>query len=176
MNQVRDIIARHLTILFIGFNPGMRSAQTGHHFAGHSNRFWRLLAESGITPRRLKPEEDGELLAFGCGITNIVDRPSQSAAQISKAEYRAGRETLKSKLTLYQPLIACFAGIGVYREFALVSEVVSGLQPAASVSGIADFVLPSPSGLNRTPFDKQLILYRQLQELAASLKTVNDHC
>lgn len=165
MDEVSDIIAPNLTILFIGFNPGLRSAQTGHHFAGHSNRFWRLLAESGLTPRRLQPNEDHELLTFGYGITNIVDRPSQSAAQISKAEYRAGRETLKDKLALYRPRIACYAGIGVYREFALASEVTPGLQASASVVGIADFVLPSPSGLNRTPFEEQLILYLQLQKL-----------
>lgn len=163
MNKVRDIIGPHLLILFIGFNPGLRSAQTNHHFAGRSNRFWRLLAESQLTPRQLRPEEDADLLAFGYGITNIVERPSKSAAEITKDEYLSGRITLKDKLLVYQPKIACYAGIGVYREFAGASEVHCGLQRISVVEKIVDFVLPSPSGLNRIPIAEQLGWYHELR-------------
>ncbi|MBP2649885.1 MAG: mug [Firmicutes bacterium] len=165
MQEVGDIIAPDLKILFIGFNPGERSAQTGHHFAGHSNRFWKLLFTSGLTPRQLKPEEDRLLLDFGYGITNIVARPSKAAAEITKDEYRQGRLILSAKLSRYQPNIACYAGIGVYKEFCGLNKVACGLQQAAAVPGITDFVLPSPSGLNRTLFDDQLFFYQQLHKM-----------
>ncbi len=162
MKEVPDIIAHNLKILFIGFNPGLRSAATGHHFAGHSNRFWKLLAASGLTPQLLKPEEDHRLLTWGYGITNIVARPSRAAAEITKAEYQAGREILKDKLRQYKPQVACFAGIGVYREFIRQPGIGCGLQPVCSVEGVADFVVPSPSGLTRILFQDQLVYYQKL--------------
>ncbi len=165
MRPVPDILAPGLAAIFIGFNPGCRSAETGHHFAGYSNKFWKLLAAAGLTPYQLKPEEDNKLLCFGYGITNIVARPSRTAAEITKEEYQIGRELLKEKLLLYKPAIACFAGVGVYREFAKQSGVHCGLQPVGIVEGVIDFVVPSPSGLTRILFQDQLLYYQDLVRL-----------
>lgn len=163
MNQVPDILAAELKILFIGFNPGSRSAETGHHFAGYSNKFWKLLAAAALTPYRLTPEEDGKLLSLGMGITNIVARPSRTAAEITKEEFQAGRIILQEKLALYKPRVACYAGVGVYREFARQTRVVCGWQTESVVSGVSDFVVPSPSGLTRILFDDQLAYYLELE-------------
>lgn len=166
MREVPDVIAPNLRILFIGFNPGVRSAETGHHFAGHSNRFWKLLHAAGLTPRQLRPEEDITMPQYGFGITNIVARPSRTAAEITREEYLAGREILRRKLSLYKPAIACYAGLGVYWEFAAVKNLRCGLQPQNVVAEVHDFVVPSPSGLNRTTFAEQLIFYQELHKLA----------
>ncbi len=164
MNQVPDIIAPNLKILFIGFNPGSRSAETGHHFAGYSNKFWKLLAAAALTPYQFKPEEDGKLLTLGMGITNIVARPSRTAAEINKEEYQAGRKLLQDKLSLYKPLVACYAGVGVYREFARQPRVTCGRQADSMVDGVSDFVVPSPSGLTRILFADQLAYYQELKQ------------
>lgn len=166
MNEIGDIIANNLKILFIGFNPGLRSAQTGHHFAGPSNRFWKLLFAAGLTPYLFKPEEDRLLLQYGLGITNIVSRPSREAAELTKEEYRAGAAELRAKLALIRPQLACYEGIGVYREFAGSKKPVPGPQPVSVIPGILDFVVPSPSGRNPILFAKQLELYRELKNLA----------
>lgn len=166
LRPIPDVTAPSLTILFIGFNPGIRSAQTGHHFAGPSNRFWKLLAESGLTPRRFAPEEDRDLLALGFGVTNIVPRPTRAAAEITKEEFIEGRKRLIAKLKRCKPLIACYEGIGVYREAARAAKVDCGRQPQSIVSGVTDFVVSSPSGLNRIPYAEQLKLYVELKELA----------
>lgn len=163
MNQVPDIIAADLKILFIGFNPGSRSAETGHHFAGYSNKFWKLLAAAALTPYRFMSEEDGKLLALGMGITNIVARPSRTAAEITKEEYQVGRRVLQEKIALYKPKVACYAGVGVYREFARQARVVCGWQTDSVVAGVSDFVVPSPSGLTRILFDEQLAYYLELK-------------
>ena len=63
-------------MLFVGINPGVRSSLTGHHFAGFSNRFWKLLHESGLVPERIGYEDDGRLPEWGYGITNVVPRPT----------------------------------------------------------------------------------------------------
>lgn len=166
MQEVADIIAPNLKILFIGYNPGVRSAETGHHFAGYSNRFWKLLNAAGFTPVQLKPEEDRRMLQYGYGITNIVARPSRTAAEITKDEYRAGRLMLREKLELYKPFFACYAGIGVYREFSQAKTLVCGLQEKSVAAGVRDYVVPSPSGLNRMLFSEQLKYYQELYKLA----------
>ena len=76
MTGLRDRIKPDVRVLFAGINPGVRSALTGHHFAGFSNRFWPLLFESGLVPERLTFEHDDRLPEFGFGITNIVPRPT----------------------------------------------------------------------------------------------------
>lgn len=165
MQEVPDIIGYNLKILFVGFNPGLRSAETGHHFAGYSNKFWKLLYSSGLTPYQFKPEQDGQLLTVGFGITNIVARPSRTAAEITKEEYQTGREILKDKLRQYRPQFACFAGVGVYREFIGRPDIKCGSQPVGAVAGVTDFVVPSPSGLTRILFQDQLAFYQELARL-----------
>src|SRR6478609_1646082 len=68
---LRDRSRPDLSVLFVGINPGIRSALTGHHFAGFSNRFWKLLDESRLVPERLTYEHDDRLPEFGYGIPHI---------------------------------------------------------------------------------------------------------
>ncbi|MEW6230007.1 MAG: mismatch-specific DNA-glycosylase [Bacillota bacterium] len=163
---VPDILADDLCILFVGFNPGLRSSLIGHHYAGYSNRFWRLLAESGLTPRRLSPEEDVLMPEFGFGLTNIVASPSRLASEITSREYAEGRERLAGLIERLRPRIVCYTGIGVYEQFSGKRRVMCGRQEQAVIEGVIDFVVPSPSGLNRISFEKQLDYYRELVSLA----------
>jgi TDG/mug DNA glycosylase family protein len=48
-------------VLLVGINPGIRSAEIGHHFAGNSNRFWKLLYESKLVPEPIGTEQDWRL-------------------------------------------------------------------------------------------------------------------
>src|SRR5687768_18198429 len=88
---VRDVIAPGLRVLFVGINPGLASAATGHHFARPGNRFWPALHQAGFTPRLLRPAEQRLLLDYGYGVSNLVNRPSASAGEIDAREFVAGR-------------------------------------------------------------------------------------
>src|SRR6202008_836318 len=74
-----EVIAPGLPILFCGINPGLYSRAPGNHFARPGNRFWPALHGAGFTPRLLHPSEKRALLAYGCGITNLVARTTVSA-------------------------------------------------------------------------------------------------
>src|SRR4029450_13687680 len=89
--RLEDRIAPGLRVLFVGINPGGRSALTGHHFAGFSNRFWKLLFRSGLVPEALTYVDDDRLPEWGYGITNIVARPTRGIDQLRPEEYVAGR-------------------------------------------------------------------------------------
>lgn len=171
MKNLPDIIDYNLKVLFIGFNPGMKSAEVGHHYAGASNNFWKLLYESGITPYRLKAEEDSKLLESGYGSTNIIRRPTRSASELKKQEFVEGSLLLKEVLQRYKPQIACYVGKGIYKMFKGVKSVDCGRQEVSVVEGVVDYVCSSPSGLNRESYSNQLACFIRLKTVMDDLCT-----
>src|SRR3954469_6690328 len=112
---LRDVIAPDLDVLFCGINPSLLSAARGHHFARPGNRFWPALHRAGLTPRLMTPDEDAELPAYGLGITNVVDRPTRTAAELSTEELRAGAEALARLVDTYRPRVLAVLGITAWR-------------------------------------------------------------
>ena len=161
--RLKDRIKPGVRVLFVGINPGVRSARTGHHFAGFSNRFWRLLAESRLLPEPLTFEQDDRLPEFGFGITNLVARPSPGINDLKPAEYLEGWTILDRKIRRCRPQVVAFVGVTLYRALRHVIEtrqhgpagratptphaIALGEQPAA-IHGARVFVLPNPSGRN----------------------------
>ncbi len=129
--RLKDRIAPGAKILFVGINPGVRSALTGHHFAGPSNNFWKLLFESGLVPRRVTHVDDDRLVEWGYGITNIVARPTPGVSDLTLAELRAGRAALERKVRRYRPEIVALVGITVYRALFPPAGGASALAVAA---------------------------------------------
>jgi mismatch-specific thymine-DNA glycosylase len=143
--RLTDRIEPCLRVLFVGINPGVRSALTGHHFAGFSNRFWKLLWESGLLPDDITFEQDWRLPEFGYGVTNLVARPSPGIDDLKPAEYVEGWKTLDRKIRRYRPEIVALVGVTLFRAIepliagevdrktraAMRSRVIEpGLQPA----------------------------------------------
>jgi TDG/mug DNA glycosylase family protein len=154
--RLKDRIRPGLRVLFVGINPGVRSAITGHHFAGYSNRFWKLLNESGLTPERVTYEDDVRLTSWNLGITNLIARPSPGIDDLRPAEYVDGWKVLNRKIRRYQPEIVALVGVTLYRAILpLLSDVAVsdkrssavGPQPI-TIHGSQLFVLPNPSGRN----------------------------
>ncbi|MFH0069528.1 mismatch-specific DNA-glycosylase [Peribacillus sp. NPDC056705] len=171
MEGISDHLKEDLDILFVGFNPSIRSGQTGHHYANPNNRFWRILFESGLTPRKYEPTEDSSLLELGYGFTNIVSRPTKGADEITKEEYIKGRKQLKRKIEKYKPKLVCFVGKGVYQEYRQLRKFSWGLQEEPSLNETIEFVAPSSSGLVRMPIEQIIEIYRELPILLGKLKS-----
>lgn len=143
-----DILVPGLALVFIGSNPSIRASQTGHYYAHPGNRFYPLLFESGLTPRRLVPEEDALLPTFGIGLTDLHERPSRRADEVPDAVYRAGRERIVALLSCYQPRWLCCNGARVYQNLSGLSGPVRYGAQAGKIAGCRLFVVPSTSGLN----------------------------
>ena len=174
--RLRDRIAPGLRVLFVGINPGVRSARTGHHFAGYSNRFWKLLWESRLVPEPITYEDDDRLLEWGYGVTNLIARPSPGIDDLRPAEYLAGWRVLDRKIRRYRPDLVAFVGVTLYR---LILPLVSAdapvrrrAQPLQSVlgpqrltiHGARVFVLPNPSGRNANfSYAEMLAAFRKLR-------------
>ena len=161
---LRDRIRPGVRVLFVGINPGVRSALTGHHFAGFSNRFWKLLFDSRLVTEPISYEDDDRLPEWGYGITNIVPRPTPGIDTLERHEYVAGRRTLRRKILRYRPAVVALVGVTVFR--ALFPErkdaVVLGLQ-RERIGDSNVFVLPNPSGRNANYSYAQMVAaYRRL--------------
>lgn len=144
---VPDIIAPNLQVLFCGINPSLYSAAVGHHFARPGNRFWRSLYAAGFTERLLAPFEDRDLLKFGYGLTNIVDRATAKADELDPEELVKGQQQLVAKVQHYRPRFLAVLGISAYRTAFNRPKAVIGKQNESLDSAIV-WVLPNPSGLN----------------------------
>ncbi|MCG8350309.1 MAG: G/U mismatch-specific DNA glycosylase [Chloroflexales bacterium] len=148
MNKtISDVIAPDLNILFCGINPGLYSGYTGFHFARPGNRFWPTLHNAGFTPRRLAPAEEQELLQYGYGITNLVERATASAAELAPEELVAGGQRLIQKIEQYCPRVLAVLGVSAYRLAFGEPRAALGRQPER-IGGALLWVLPNPSGLN----------------------------
>ena len=141
------LLAPGLRLLVVGINPSLYSVRVGHHFARPGNRFWAALHGAGLTPRRLRPEEDRELLAHGIGVTNLVARPTRAAAELDASELREGAERLAAVVRRDRPRLVAVAGLTAYRAAWARPRAAMGLQPE-DLAGRPVWVLPNPSGLN----------------------------
>jgi double-stranded uracil-DNA glycosylase len=144
---IPDVLKPGLDVLFCGINPGLWSAWSGHHFARPGNRFWPALHRGGFTPRQLRPSEQDELLSLGLGITNVVERGSARAAELTRAELRAGGLALAAKVTAYAPRWLAILGVTAYRDAFEEPKASIGRQERA-IGTTRVWVLPNPSGLN----------------------------
>jgi TDG/mug DNA glycosylase family protein len=169
---LRDRIRPGVRVLFVGINPGVRSSLTGHHFAGFSNRFWKLLYESNLIPEPITFHDDDRLPEWGYGITNIVPRPTPGIDALEPDEYVAGRARLRAKVRRFAPAVVAMVGLTVFR--AMFPErkgaVALGRQPE-TLGESAVFVLPNPSGRNANySYAEMLAAFRSLQRYVRRIR------
>ncbi|MDC8104059.1 G/U mismatch-specific DNA glycosylase [Chryseobacterium sp. PTM-20240506] len=166
--MLTDIIAKDLNIIFCGINPGLKSADDGHHFSGRSNRFWKVLHQSGFTPYQIEAVHDTTILDFGYGLTTAVARPTSRADELSNEEFDQSLEIFKSKITTFHPKYVAFLGKAAYQAFSGKKQISWGKQ-SEDFCGAKVWILPNPSGLNRSFTFEDLVhsyseLYHEIQK------------
>jgi TDG/mug DNA glycosylase family protein len=150
---VPDLIGPGVKLLFVGINPGLWTAATQTHFAHPGNRFYPALRDAGIIDidvdrgRGMTDAERAALVASGIGITNLVNRATAKASELSRAELRAGGERLTRFVTEHRPAVVAVAGITAYRDAFGRPHATSGRQDD-TIAGVPLWVVPNPSGLN----------------------------
>jgi len=176
--RLRDRVEAGVRVLFVGINPGVRSAAIGHHFAGYSNRFWKLLYESRLIPVPLTAEDDRRLTEWGYGVTNLIPRCTPGIDTLTADEYVTGLRTLRRKVRAWKPDLVAFVGVTLFRSIFAprTGQPVSlGLQ-RERFEGARVFVLPNPSGRNANySYSEMLDAYRQLRRYAARSLSPRDH-
>ncbi|ETS00672.1 DNA glycosylase, partial [Trichoderma reesei RUT C-30] len=115
--ELPDAVAPNLLVFFIGLNPGIETARSGHAYAHPSNLFWKLLYSSGVTPRPCHFSEDRRMPElYSLGLTNIVARPSRNGAELSKQEMDDGVSILEDKARKWRPESMCVVGKSIWES------------------------------------------------------------
>ncbi|MGH9161893.1 MAG: mismatch-specific DNA-glycosylase [Vicinamibacteraceae bacterium] len=166
---LQDRLDSPLDILFVGINPGIRSALTGHHFAGYSNRFWKLLFDAALVPRPVTYIDDHVLPQWRLGITNLASRPTRGIGDLRPSEYAHGRQALLTKIEHTRPRVVALVGVTLARALcdetrpATHGTLRLGLQPWRLASAPV-FVLSNPSGRNaHYSYPQMLASFRALR-------------
>jgi TDG/mug DNA glycosylase family protein len=166
---LRDVLAPNLRVVFCGINPGLKSAIVGHHFANPGNRFWRTIYLSGFTSERIAPENGETILAYRCGLTTAVERPTSRADELTRDEFERAASGLSAKIARYSPEYVAFLGKPAFSAIFSRRSVSWGKQ-GVLLGGVKTWVLPNPSGLNRSFSLDQLV--RAYTELRVALDGV----
>jgi len=170
LRPLKDRIGFRVRVLFVGINPGIRSSQTGHHFAGYSNRFWKLLHDAKLVDEPIDYRDDDRLPEWGFGITNLISRPTPGIDSLRPEEYAAGVKTLRRKIARVRPQIVALVGVTLFRVVfnrRPGERVTLGLQPER-LEGARVFVLPNPSGRNANfSYREMLAAFRRLAAQSA---------
>jgi len=148
-----DLIGPGTRLLFVGFNPGLRSVAVQAPFALRSNRFWPTLYRAGILDRVVDASQGmdaadrAHIIARGVGLTSLVRRATARADELTRDELVAGARELERRVAADPPHVVAILGITAYRIGFAVKEALPGEQPAR-MAGVPIWVLPNPSGLN----------------------------
>jgi TDG/mug DNA glycosylase family protein len=177
MRRLKDRVRPGVRVLLVGINPGIRSAAIGHHFAGYSNRFWKLLHEARLVPEPIGTEDDHRLCEWGFGITNLIPRATPGIDTLRPDEYMAGARALRRKVRRWKPDVVVFVGVSLFRVVfgrGAGARVRLGLQPER-FEGTRVFVLPNPSGRNANfSYAQMLAAFRRLRRWLGATRQPSD--
>lgn len=164
--KLEDRIEPGVHILFVGINPGLRSSQLGHHFAGYSNRFWKLLYESRLVTEPLTYEDDLRLPEWKLGLTNIITRCSSGIDVLTPDEYRQGKTRLTRTIRRYKPRIVAFLGVTIFRILFPDEPTWALGKTQVRLANVPIFLLPNPSGRNaHYSYPRMVAAFRDLRSL-----------
>lgn len=147
-----DLLAPGLALVVCGTAAGKRSAEVGHYYAGPGNKFWAMLAATGLTFRRLTPAECALLPSFGIGLTDVVKRQSGSDASLDFR--RSDAAALHRKIERFAPRFLCFNGKRAAQVALARAEIRYGMQ-AEHIGATRLFVAPSTSGAANGHWDAE---------------------
>ncbi len=167
LKTLPDLVEPELQVLFVGTNPGAKSARIGHYFAGTSNMFWKLLYESTLTDRRLSTEFDYQLLEYSYGLTDVVKRPTRSTTELRKTDAKGAKKRLDNIIKKNIPKIVAFIGKTGFRYYLSEDNIPLkyGIQDL-TIKESNVYLLPSTSGASfaDTNYSEKLFWYRKLKK------------
>jgi len=148
-----DTVGPGTRLLFVGFNPGLRSVAVQAPFSLRSNRFWSTLYRAGIldhvvdASQGMDAADRADLIARGVGLTSLVRRATARADELTADELVAGAHDLERRVAAAPPRVVAILGITAYRIAFGATSAVPGEQHA-TIAGVPIWVVPNPSGLN----------------------------
>ncbi len=149
---LKDVLERGMKVVFCGTAVGDQSALRGAYYAGPGNQFWPILAETGLTPYRLLPEQYPFLVKFRIGLTDLVKGRAGRDTVLAAHDFDVG--IFKAKIEMFAPMAVGFNGKKAAEVFFGRTGIEYGPQEVR-IGKTALFVLPSTSGAARGYWDPE---------------------
>lgn len=169
---VPDVLGDGCRLLLVGINPGLYTAAVQTHFAHPGNRFWPAIHRAGLTGYEIDrgagftDSDRDHLLERGIGITNLVNRATARASELSAGELREGAGRLRRLVEEIEPKVVAIVGVTAYRTAFGRPGARMGRQDEP-LGGAELWVVPNPSGLNaHETTDTLTEWYRKVGEAA----------
>ena len=161
-SAVPDVLARGLTCVFCGINPGRVSAAAAAHFANPRNDFWRLLHDAGFTPRLYDPQEQFSLLDLGIGVTNAAYRTTPGSGDLRRGDL--DQAEFEARIRAVAPRAVAFVGKEAYRGLFNERPELGAQERRLGDTGL--FVLPSTSPANAAvPYAERVRWFQSLRDV-----------
>lgn len=148
--MLAHVLERGLKLVVCGTAAGTHSARVHQYYAGLGNRFWSVLAETGLTPRRLMPSEAALLPGYGIGLTDLIKGQAGPDSAIDFVS--TGASLVEAKMQECGPRFLCFNGKRAAKEYFGVKTIDFGLQ-TATIGATRLFVAPSTSAAANGAWD-----------------------
>lgn len=166
MEVLPDIVGPDPVVVFCGLAGAESTKTRDHYYESPGNSFWESLHLSGMSPRRLRPDEDRLVPGLGYGLTDLVGHWDPRWVEI---------DDLVAKVERWRPewLALTSKGVALEAARALGRRGRPGLGVQDWYVGPAQvFVLPGTSGANqRRDYDgrpNRLSWWRDLAALSGS--------
>ncbi|MFF1635715.1 mismatch-specific DNA-glycosylase [Leifsonia sp. NPDC058248] len=166
--SVPDVLSDGVKLVFVGVNPGLRSAATQASFANRGNRFFPALHLAGITDHVIdtssgfRPDDVDQLAKRGVGLTTLVNFATAKASELTDQQLVDGRRSFEATMAAFRPRVAAMLGVTAYRIAFSSPTATTGRQEIA-IGETRLWVVPNPSGLNA---------HYSLADLAAAYREV----
>lgn len=142
IETLEDLLRPGLRAVCVGINPAPVSVAAGHYYQGRLGQaFFGRLRRAGLLPTDGGWDDD-RAFAGGIGFTDLVKRPTASAAEIPADELAHGESIVISKLEAVRPEIVLFTFkkaatviFGPFAGFGFVGKTVASAEM---------FVMPGP--------------------------------
>jgi TDG/mug DNA glycosylase family protein len=159
-----DILGPGLRLVITGTIAAWDRAEREHYYATPGNVFWLLLHASGLTPRRLEPEDDHLLPEFGIGLTDLVRTEHARRGVAPVFDLRSFHRALSVAVPSVVAFVSKTAAAAYARAAGQRQPRGYGELPW-QVAGRSAFVLPGPSGANNgMPLPLRIAMWRDLAD------------
>lgn len=142
---LHDVLGPRLVLVICGTAAGNTSAKEKAYYADPTNRFWTVLACTGLVPKRLDPKDYRELAQFGIGLTDLAKEASGRDKGLRPGDFDI--DGFRNKILEYQPDIVGFNGKKAAKIYLNRNGVNYGFQDDL-IGETKLFVLPSTSRAN----------------------------
>ena len=148
-----DTVGAGMRLLVCGLNPSPWAADTGVGFGRPGNRFWPAATAAGLVTADRDPRR--ALVVDGVGMTDLVKRVTARAAEVGRAEYRAGLARVERLCEWLEPSAVCMVGLSGWRAAAGPTAAAGWQDRRLGPAPV--YLMPSTSGLNARTGLEELI-------------------